>query len=138
MTADAQLRTLRIAYTAIWASALTYPVVAQLLAPPGEIGKSVYVALCVLAVALALTSVLLRKTMLGGAERRNDRGERQPAMQIWLVGQIASFFLAEAVVFFGLVIRFAGATLKQALPLYVLGIAVLLMIAPQRFEAPGA
>lgn len=137
-TAEKQLTTLRIIYCGIGASAITYPIVAQMLAPPGTIATAVYAALSVVAVGLGIFSVVLRKSMLGKAEQLSDQGQRDAAMRLWLFGHVISFFAAEAVMIFGLVSRFAGATLKQALPLYALGIAVLLMIAPQRFEAPGA
>jgi hypothetical protein len=134
--AEKQLRTLRIVYSGIWASAITYPFVAERLAPPGTIDTTIYASVSVVAVGMAVAAVLVRKTMLGKAERRSELSQRESAMRLWLVGHIVPFCMAEAVVLFGLVIRFLGATFKQALPLYALGIAVLLMNAPQRFEVP--
>ena len=137
-TAESQLRRLRIIYAGIWGSAIIYPIVAEKLAPHVTIDTSIYAALSIVAVGLAVCAVALRKNMLSKAERLSELGQRDAAMRLWLVGHIIPFCIAEAVVLLGLVIRFLGATLKQALPLYALGIAVLLMNAPQRFEAPGS
>jgi hypothetical protein len=98
---------------------------------PGKVG--LFLGLFGAAAAVdAVIALLLRKSLVGGAEERLQRyPEDAEAALRWQTGQFVSFAMAESVALFGLVLRVLGATLEQAAGFYAAGIGLLLIFWPR-------
>jgi hypothetical protein len=131
-------RTLRLIFGAMLTVAVLYTAVPELLKLNGSesLNQTVYVMVAVLAALSAVAVFPVRQLMV-------DRGwkmlEASPgdasALFRWFRGYIFLFALYESIVLYGMVLRFVGATVSQAVPFYVVGIVLLLWSAPRRSQA---
>ena len=80
---------------------------------------------------VAIVMVLRRATIGRAQDVLRTSPNDAAALGRWRMGQIITFAICEAIVLYGLVLRFMGATLKQSAPLYVLGICAMLFFRPQ-------
>ena len=79
--------------------------------------------------------VIMRRFYLGKAAKVLRANPNDPmAIFRWRQGQLAIMGLASAIVLYGLVIRFIGATSWQAVPLYTLGVGATLIFQPKEIQ----
>ena len=88
-------------------------------------------------VAMAAMSVagvfFVRQAMVSrGWEILANHPDDRSALMRWFTGNVVLFALCESIVLYGMLLRFIGATLMQALPFYAVGIFLLLMSYPRR------
>lgn len=94
--------------------------------PPRPVNPLVRIAVWVFAVSIIPTALLLRSREL---KRAKGTLARQPgdvaALRRWRAIQLAILACFLAIPLYGLVLRFQGGTLLQALPFYIVGILLL-------------
>jgi hypothetical protein len=129
------IRGLRIVWRVLLLATVVYVWVAERHHPTAkQISRACYIAICVVSICVICTMFLVRKlsakrlaTSSHPADPKTLR--RAYADQLLLMG------CSLAVVLYGLVVRFTGATLGQALPFYVVGSALLLYFKPKEIGA---
>lgn len=138
MSADSAFRTLRIVHLILIVSMLVYIwLPSHLRVRPSQLlNPVVYGALVVMALFLVGAIVLIRNLML---QRSMDQLALRPGdsglLRRWYQGYVIIFCLCEAIVLYGFVLRFMGATLLQSVPFYLGGLALMLCFAPKRLAA---
>jgi hypothetical protein len=99
---------------------------------PRPVNPSLRIAVYALAASIIPTTIWVRSREL---KRAKDRLARQPgdvvALRRWRAIQLVVLGCFLAIPLYGLVLRFQGGTLVQALPFYIVGI-VLLSFLPLR------
>lgn len=132
---DEQLRTLRSIHLAILASFVLYIWMGEFLTREStkEISREIYSALAIGGAGLVGAALAVRQMMVG---RAFAMLQTQPndalAMARWRTGYIIIFAACEAVVLFGFLARFMGATAVEAAPFYAAGIFLLLLFYPRK------
>jgi hypothetical protein len=124
---EVSLRTLRTARIVLVGMVLLYVWVGERDGPlPRPVNPLLRIAVSVLAVSIIPTVLLLRRREL---QRAKDRLAREPgdvaALRRWRAIQLVILACSLAIPLYGLVLRFQGGTLLQALPFYVVGILLL-------------
>ena len=136
---DPHLRILRIIHIVMLAAAFFYVMLAELLLPrPNKsLAPTLYQATGVLSAVMIGGILLIRQVVIG---RAIDTLRLQPddasANMRWRAGYTVIFALSEAIVIYGLVLRFLGATQAQAVLFYAVhysAAAVLTAAAPIEF-----
>ena len=124
----------RIIHAGLLLTVVLYAGIAAALAPGTRAIPAVLpIALGAVAGLLAVAALVLRSRLVGPSEEiLRTRPDDLSAMARWRVGQIISFALAEAVVLYGLVLKFVGAEWKVAGVFFAAGAALMLMFTPQR------
>ena len=133
---DASLRLLRIIQLALLVSVVFYIAIAEKVGPqvPKDV-KQMQMILMALAVGVVGTIFIFRQRMLTHAEEAlRSQPEDVVALACWRAGNIITLVLAEAVVLYGLVLRFMGGTLLQAAPFYAAGALLMVVWGPRRPE----
>ena len=88
-----------------------------------------------LALADLAVIVVMRNIYFGKADDVLRTSPNDPsALLRWRQGQLTSMAIASAIVLFGLVLRFIGASRVQAVPLYLLGIAAMVIFKPRAIQ----
>lgn len=111
-----------------------YAVLAERLTRISEkLSPSFYYAVVVTSVFMIGGIFVLRRLMFSKSEiilaaKSDDRA----ALVHWMVGQMVTFGLCEAVALFGVVLRLTGSNFSGALPFYVAGFLLMLYFAPRR------
>jgi hypothetical protein len=135
------IRGLRIVWRVLLLATVVYVWVAERHHPTAkQISRACYIAICVVSICVICTMFLVRKlsakrlaTSSHPADPKTLR--RAYADQLLLMG------CSLAVVLYGLVVRFTGATLGQALPFYVVGLCATSLLQAKgdrrRFEVNG-
>jgi hypothetical protein len=96
-----------------------------------QIGSGFYATICIISICLVGTMFSMQKRFamrLHGPTADMKQIRRAYAVQLLLMG------CSLAVVLYGLVVRFAGATVVQALPFYVVGSLLLLYFKPMEID----
>jgi len=133
---DASLRYVKIIWSAFLFAALLYIwIPEQVHVQSRELAPAFYYAMIGLAILMLPILLVMRKATIGLAEPilRNAPQDASALMK-WRSGQIVTAAMCEAIVLFGLVLRFVGATRMQAAPLYALGIGALIVFWPKSLE----
>lgn len=125
------MRGLRIVWRVLLLAVVLYVWIAEKHHPANkQISDEFYTAICIVSICLIGTIFLVQKRSVrqmgmstSPADPKNLR--RDYAVQLLLMG------CSLAVVLYGLVVRFTGATLAQALPFYVVGSSLLLYFKPK-------
>jgi F0F1-type ATP synthase membrane subunit c/vacuolar-type H+-ATPase subunit K len=95
--------------------------------------KAMYVGIAAITLLMVFSALFLRRRFVAqSAELLRVDANNSAAVMRWRTGQIVGFGVAEAVVLYGLVVRFAGASTVQSAPFYVGGILLFLAFFPQR------
>jgi len=94
-----------------------------------QISKGFYSAICYVSICLIFTMFLVQKREARRLEMSNSPADRKYLRRGYAV-QLLLMGCSLAVVLYGLVVRFTGATLAQALPFYVVGSLLLLYFKP--------
>lgn len=124
---ELSLRTLRTVKIVFVGLVFLYAKVGEANGPlPRPVNPLVRIAVYALAVSIIPTALFLRSREL---KRAKDALARQPgdvaALRRWRAIQLAILACFLAVPLYGLVLRFQGGTLLQALPFYIVGILLL-------------
>ncbi len=130
---EVSLRTLRTARIVLVGMVFLYVWVGETDGPlPRPVNPSLRIAVYALAASIIPTTIWVRSREL---KRAKDRLARQPgdvvALRRWRAIQLVVLGCFLAIPLYGLVLRFQGGTLVQALPFYIVGI-VLLSFLPLR------
>src|SRR5262245_33579638 len=132
---DRQLRTLRIIHAAMVAAAILYVALAEFVLHRSDkkIGTAAYSMVAILAAVVASAVFKVRDQFL---RQPSEILRMQPddigALGRWRVGYVLLLSMAEAIVLYGLLARFMGASWQGAAPFYVMGIALLFAFYPRR------
>jgi hypothetical protein len=130
---EASLKIVRIVWIAMLIAAFIYLWLPEKLnVQPRDLDSTFYGAFIVLVAVMLASIVILRKLTIGKAEpliRSNSNDTA--ALQKWRFGQIVTVALCEAIVLYGLVLRFVGATRSQSAPFYGVGIAAMIVFWPR-------
>jgi|SRR3954464_15882813 hypothetical protein len=130
---EASLKTVRIVWIAMLVATFIYLLLPEMLnLNPRDLNSPIYAVFVALVVVVLTSIVILRMLTIGRAEpliraNSNDAG----ALQKWRAGQIVTVALCEAIVLYGLVLRFVGATWAQSAPFYGVGIAAMIVFWPK-------
>jgi hypothetical protein len=130
---EASLKTIRIVWGAMVIAAFIYVWLPEKVGvQPKNLDSTFYTVFIVLLVVMLSTIVILRKLTIAKAEpliraNANDTA----ALQKWRAGQIVTVAMFEAIVLYGLVLRFVGATRMQAAPFYAVGIIGMIVFWPR-------
>ena len=133
---DATLRLLRIIQMALLGSVALYIVIAEKVGPqePKDV-KQLQVLLALFAGSLVMTIFFYRQRVLRPAEDAlRVQAEDAVALRRWRMANLVTLVCAEAVVLYGMVLRFLGGTLLQAAPFYAAGVLLMLVFTPRRPE----
>jgi hypothetical protein len=130
---DSQVKQVRIIWIAMLAAAVLYIwVPEQVHAQPKSLDSTFYAVFIVLVVVVLGMIVVFRK---GTIDRVTPILQSSPndlaALQKWRIGQIVTVAMSEAIVLYGLVLRFVGATRMQAAPFYLVGIGCMIVFWPK-------
>ena len=135
-TMESALKQMRMMWIFFLIAAFAYVAVAEFLphsVPP--VKPEVYTIILVVGIMELLSIVIVRKVLLTKAEEvLRTTPNDMAAIFRWRQGQLVTLALASAVVLIGLVLRFIGASTIQAAPLYLLGIAAMLIFQPKAIQ----
>lgn len=130
---EASLKIIRIVWGAMLIAAFIYGWLPEMVGvQPKNLDSTFYTVFIVLLVAMLFSIVIIRNLTIAKAEpliRLNPNDAA--ALQKWRVGQIVTVAMFEAIVLYGLVLRFVGSTRMQAAPFYVVGIAGMIVFWPK-------
>jgi 4-amino-4-deoxy-L-arabinose transferase-like glycosyltransferase len=133
---DASLRLLRVIQIAFLVSVAFYVAIPEKVGPH-EVRdvKQLQIVLGLLAGSLVVTILFFRQRLLGPAEDvLRTQPEEGVALRRWRTANLATLVCAEAVVLYGMVLRFLGGTLPQAAPFYAAGVLLMFIFTPRRPE----
>src|SRR5258708_440003 len=124
---EVSLRTLRTARIVLVGMVFLYVWVGETNGPvPRPVNPLLHIAVYALATSIIPTTIWLRSREL---KRAKDRLARQPgdvvALRRWRAIHVVVLACFLAIPLYGLVLRFQGGTLVQALPFYIVGIVLL-------------
>ncbi len=130
---DATLRLVNVVYWAMLVAALFEIGVAEQFGAksiPKDV-RIVQLALIVVSASMLASMWIVRGRMMRGIADtlRGNPGDRA-SIQRWWAANIVTFALCEAVVLYGLVLRFLGGSFYQSLPFYATGVVLLLIFRP--------
>jgi hypothetical protein len=130
---EVSLRTLRTARIVLVGMVFLYVWIGEKDGPlPRPVNPLLHIAVYALAASILPTAIWLRSREL---KRAKDRLARRPgdivALRRWRAIQLVVLACFLAIPLYGLVLRFQGGTLVQALPFYIVGI-VLISFLPLR------
>jgi len=95
-----------------------------------QISQGFYAAICIVSICLIGTMFIVRKRAANRLETANSPHDPKTIRRAYAV-QLLMMGCSLAIVLYGLVVRFTGATLTQALPFYILGTSLLLYFKPK-------
>jgi hypothetical protein len=133
-TIDGTLRLLRTLYLILLVAMLLYVAIAertehQLI----NMNRTFLAGLGGVAVLLVGIAIIVQvKVIRPALETLQAKPDDAASLGRWRSGSFASYVMAEGLVLFGLCLRFLGGTRAQALPFYVIGIALMLFWFPRR------
>jgi ABC-type Fe3+ transport system permease subunit len=101
--------------------------------PPHQLEPAFVSAITILALCLAASLFLVRHLTVGKSERAlSARPDDAAALKRWRTGYIITFAICEAIVLYGVVLRFAGLEPRRTFPFYIAGFVLMLVSAPRR------
>ena len=133
---DATLRSLRVIQMAFLVAVVIYIAIAEKVGPrePKDV-KQIQVLLMVMAASLVGGILFFRQRLIPPAEEvLRTQPEDANALRRWRTANLITLTLAEAVVLYGLALRFLGGTLLQAAPFYAAGVLLMVVFTPRRPE----
>jgi len=125
------LRGLRIVWRALLVATVLYVWSAEKYHSTNKpISQEFYSAICIVSICLIGTMFLIQKRSAKQLEGSSSPADPKALRRAYAV-QLSLMACALAVVLYGLVVRFVGATLAQALPFYIVGSSLLLYFRPK-------
>jgi hypothetical protein len=133
LTLDDSVRSARVLHIVFAMSIPIFAGIAELTGTRAEPDVSViFPVLLVVAAADAVAVFFFQSRLISpAAEGLRLRPDDAAQISRWMMGQIVSFALCEAIGLFGFVLRFLGGTLGQAAPFYVLSFFLLVPLYPR-------
>jgi len=131
---DGTLRGLRTLYLILLVAMLLYVAVAektqhQLI----HMNHAFLAGLSVIAALMVGIILYLQvKTIRPALETLQSKPDDGSSLERWRTASFAAYMLAEAIVLFGLCLRFLGGTRAMSLPFYGFGILLMLFLFPRR------
>ena len=128
------LSILRAVQWAMLASIVLYVLVGQLAGPVTRaLDPSLSYLFATLGVAIVGIIFVVRRTLVFRAEASlATQPEDTLSLNQWRTGYVATYALCEALALFGLVLRFVGGNLQQAMPYYLGGFVLLFFFRPHQ------
>ena len=128
------LSILRAVQWAMLASIVLYVLVGQLAGPVTRaLDPSVSYLFATLGVAIVGIIFVVRRTLVFRAEASlATQPEDILSLNQWRTGYVATYALCEALALFGLILRFVGGNLQQAMPYYLGGFVLLFFFRPHQ------
>src|SRR5579864_4995187 len=127
------VRTLRIIQIAMLVSIGVYIVLGELVGarvPDGN--PTLFYALSALSIMTIGVILVVRRTLVLHSEATlKTRNSDPPTLMRWRTGYIVTYALAEALALFGLIVRFSGFSLSQAVTFYLPGFVLVLFFRPR-------
>jgi len=133
-TFDGTLRGLRTLYLILLVAMLLYVAVAektqhQLI----DMNRAFLAGLTgAAAIMVGIVLYLQVKRIRPALETLQAKPDDDASLERWRTGSFASYIMAEAIVLFGLCLRFLGGRPTLALPFYGVGIVMMLFLFPRR------
>jgi hypothetical protein len=138
LTPETSLRVLRTVHISFLVASVLIIYVGETAAPrdSAAIKSSVFYALAIAAGLAALFGWTFQRKMSAAAEQQAISGMpiELAALQRRQVGYMIAFACSLSVTLYGFVLLFLGATRTQIVPLYVVGIVLLLYFTPRRLQ----
>ncbi|HEV2399555.1 MAG TPA: hypothetical protein VGS27_21605 [Candidatus Sulfotelmatobacter sp.] len=131
------ISSLRLVQWAMLGSIVLYGLVGQLARPSNRmLDPSVAYLFATLSVAVIGIIFVVRRTLVFRASTTLATQPDDPlSLGVWRTGYIVTYALCEALALFGLLLRFLGGNLQQAMPYYIGGFILLFFFRPQQPEA---
>jgi hypothetical protein len=133
-TIDSTLRSLRTLYLILLIAMLLYVAIAeknqhQLI----DMNRAFLAGLSVAAAIIVGVAAYVQVKMIRPAlETLQSKPDDAASLSRWRSTSLASYIMAEAIVLFGLCLRFLGGTRALALPFYGVGLVMMLFFLPRR------
>jgi len=133
-TIDGTLRWLRIVYFAMFVAMALYVYISEITQHQLiDMNRAFLFGLGLVAVVLVGIALYVQvKTIRPALETLQAKPDAVAAMASWRSASLASYVIAEAIVLFGLCLRFLGGARILCIPFYVVGIALMLTLFPRR------
>jgi hypothetical protein len=128
------LKLLRSAQVALLISIGLYALIAGRFGPaPKTVSLAFVYSIIGLASSMVGAIVVVRRAILMPAESTlAGDSENAAALNRWRIGYMAIFMLSEAIVLYGVVLRFVGLGFQQVVPFFLAGFILMLYFAPRR------
>jgi hypothetical protein len=128
------LKLLRSAQVALLISIGLYALIAGRFGPaPKTVSLAFVYSIIGLASSMVGAIVVVRRAVLMPAESTlAGDSENAAALNRWRIGYMAIFMLSEAIVLYGVVLRFVGLGFQQVVPFFLAGFILMLYFAPRR------
>ena len=135
---EAMYKKAQIIWIAILAAAFIYlwlPEEMHVHERPVAKELALVIAIAVYAVDALIVTIWLRRKLVARAVAilRTSANDAMAAKR-WMAGQIVTMAACLSIVLYGLVLRFLGVNRMVALPFYLVGIAAMIILKPQRIE----
>lgn len=133
-TIDGAVRWLRIWYSILLIAMALYVAVSERAQhQPIDMNRAFLGGLgCVAAVLAGVVLYVQVKVVRPALEALQTRPGAVDAISTWRSASLASYVICEAIVLFGLCLRFLGGARLMSIPFYVVGIALMLFLLPRR------
>jgi hypothetical protein len=132
-TIDGALRWLRIWYSILLIAMVLYVVVSeraqhQLI----DMNRAFFAGISVVgAVLVAIALYVLVKKIRPALETLQTKPADAASLATWRSASLASYVIAEAIVLFGLCLRFLGGARSLSIPFYAVGLLLMLFLFPR-------
>jgi len=132
-TVDGTLRWLRIWYSVMLIAIVLYVIVSeraqhQLI----DMNRAFLAGLGVVAAILVGIAFYVQVKVIRPALEILQAKPDPAAMASWRSASLASYVIAEAIVLFGLCLRFLGGARTMSIPFYIVGLVLMLFLFPRR------
>ena len=133
-TIDGTLRWLRIWYSVLLIAIVLYVFVSERAAHQLiDMNRAFLTGLGFVAIVLVGIALYVQvKTIRPALETLQEKPDAVAAMASWRSASLASYVIAEAIVLFGLCLRFLGGARILCIPFYVVGVVLMLFLFPRQ------
>ena len=131
---ESSFKLLRTVQVAMLVSIGLYAFIAQGYGPtPKNVSLTFVYAMAVLAACTIGAVLVVRRVMVKPAESSlAENPENAATLYRWRTGYMATYALSEAVVLYGVVLRFLGLSFSQVVPFFLAGFILMLFFGPRR------
>lgn len=134
---ESAIKVVRAVQIAFLVSVVLYVAVGEKVGSIERLNEPVlfYVLSLVTIIIVGVILVVRRTLVLQSAAALASRPHDAATLNRWRAGHIMTYALAEAIAFFGLLLRFIGFTLSQVWSFYIAGFILLLFFGPRLPES---
>ncbi|HKH98866.1 MAG TPA: hypothetical protein VJ999_07150 [Candidatus Sulfotelmatobacter sp.] len=133
LTLPAALKFTRTVWSLTFISILVFPAIAEKTGPASRHpSKGLFFAITLLAMLVVVSWRVARAKYVREGARRlaEDLGDTR-ALRRWQAGHILSFMTSEAVMLYGLILRYEGFSFADVVAFYIGGLILMLLSAPR-------